>query len=104
MTSPITSPKRGITPIRMPFTQAGGSVSSPFMRSGRFSGFGPLHITRCTAIAEGHGKKPIKNYNNNEYASGRSTSDSCLMRTITNDYRDAQILSLGSTGDKGPYL
>ena len=47
-------------PIRMPFTQAGGSVSSPFMRSGRFSGFGPPHITRCMAIAQGPGKKPIK--------------------------------------------
>ena len=55
------------------------------------------------AIAEGPGKKPIKNYNN-EYASGRSTSDGCLMRTITNDHRDAQILNLGSSGDKGPYL
>jgi hypothetical protein len=26
------------------------------------------------------------------------------MRTITNDYRDAQILNLGSTGEHGPYL
>jgi len=26
------------------------------------------------------------------------------MRTITNDYRDAQILNLGSGGDRGPYL
>jgi hypothetical protein len=26
------------------------------------------------------------------------------MRTITNDYRDAQILNLGSTAEKGPYL
>jgi hypothetical protein len=27
-----------------------------------------------------------------------------LMRTITNDYRDAQILNLGSGGEHGPYL
>src|SRR5215510_9185945 len=27
-----------------------------------------------------------------------------LVRTITNDYRDAQILNLGSTGQRGPYL
>ena len=26
------------------------------------------------------------------------------MRTITNDYRDAQILNLGSAGERGPYL
>jgi hypothetical protein len=26
------------------------------------------------------------------------------MRTITNDYRDAQILNLGSSGEPGPYL
>lgn len=26
------------------------------------------------------------------------------MRTITNDYRDAQILDLGSGGEPGPYL
>jgi hypothetical protein len=26
------------------------------------------------------------------------------MRTITNDYRDAQILNLGSVGERGPYL
>jgi hypothetical protein len=26
------------------------------------------------------------------------------MRTITNDYRDAQILNLGSPGQSGPYL
>src|ERR1043166_1176861 len=26
------------------------------------------------------------------------------MRTITNDYRDAQILNLGSGSDRGPYL
>jgi len=26
------------------------------------------------------------------------------MRTITNDHRDAQILNLGRSGDKGPYL
>lgn len=26
------------------------------------------------------------------------------MRTITNDYRDAQILNLGSGSEKGPYL
>lgn len=26
------------------------------------------------------------------------------MRTITNDYRDAQILNLGSAGQRGPYL
>ena len=26
------------------------------------------------------------------------------MRTITNDYRDAQILNLGSAAEKGPYL
>jgi hypothetical protein len=26
------------------------------------------------------------------------------MRTITNDYRDAQILNLGSGGERGPYL
>ena len=26
------------------------------------------------------------------------------MRTITNDYRDAHILNLGSTGERGPYL
>ena len=26
------------------------------------------------------------------------------MRTITNDYRDAQILNLGSEGERGPYL
>ena len=26
------------------------------------------------------------------------------MRTITNDYRDAQILNLGSGGEGGPYL
>jgi hypothetical protein len=26
------------------------------------------------------------------------------MRTITNDYRDAQILNLGSGGQRGPYL
>ncbi len=25
------------------------------------------------------------------------------MRTITNDYRDAQILNLGSGGERGPY-
>jgi hypothetical protein len=40
----------------------------------------------------------------NEYVSGRSTSEDRLMRTITNDYRDAQILNLGSGGDRGPYL
>ena len=56
------------------------------------------------AIAEDPGEKPIKNYNNNEYASERSTSEGCLMRTITNDYRDAQILNLGSAGQSGPYL
>ena len=27
-----------------------------------------------------------------------------LMRTITNDYRDAQISNLGSGGERGPYL
>jgi len=26
------------------------------------------------------------------------------MRTITNNYRDAQILNLGSGGERGPYL
>ena len=26
------------------------------------------------------------------------------MRTITNDYREAQILNLGSGGERGPYL
>jgi len=26
------------------------------------------------------------------------------MRTITNDYRDTQILNLGSGGERGPYL
>ena len=26
------------------------------------------------------------------------------MRTITNDYKDAQILNLGSGGERGPYL
>jgi len=26
------------------------------------------------------------------------------MRTITNDYRDAHILNLGSGGERGPYL
>src|SRR4029453_19568068 len=26
------------------------------------------------------------------------------MRTITNDYRDAQILNLGSGGERGPYM
>jgi hypothetical protein len=26
------------------------------------------------------------------------------MRTITNDYRNAQILNLGSDGERGPYL
>src|ERR1044071_930825 len=26
------------------------------------------------------------------------------MRTITNDYRDAQILNLGAAGQRGPYL
>ena len=26
------------------------------------------------------------------------------MRTITNDYKDAQILNLGSEGERGPYL
>lgn len=26
------------------------------------------------------------------------------MRTITNDYRDAQVLNLGSSGERGPYL
>jgi hypothetical protein len=26
------------------------------------------------------------------------------MRTITNDYRDAQILNLGAAGERGPYL
>jgi hypothetical protein len=26
------------------------------------------------------------------------------MRTITNDYHDAQVLNLGSTGQPGPYL
>jgi len=26
------------------------------------------------------------------------------MRTITNDYRDAQILNLGAEADRGPYL
>jgi hypothetical protein len=26
------------------------------------------------------------------------------MRTITNDYKDAQILNLGSAGERGPYL
>ena len=26
------------------------------------------------------------------------------MRTITNSYRDAQILNLGSAGERGPYL
>jgi hypothetical protein len=26
------------------------------------------------------------------------------MRTITNDYRDAQILNLGAEGERGPYL
>ena len=26
------------------------------------------------------------------------------MRTLTNDYRDAKILNLGSSGERGPYL
>jgi hypothetical protein len=26
------------------------------------------------------------------------------MRTITNDYKDSQILNLGSGGERGPYL
>ena len=26
------------------------------------------------------------------------------MRNITNDYRDAQVLNLGSGGERGPYL
>jgi hypothetical protein len=26
------------------------------------------------------------------------------MRTITNDYRDAQVLNLGAKGERGPYL
>jgi hypothetical protein len=26
------------------------------------------------------------------------------MRTITNDYKDSQILNLGSAGERGPYL
>ena len=26
------------------------------------------------------------------------------MRAITNDYRDAQVLNLGSNGERGPYL
>ena len=26
------------------------------------------------------------------------------MRTITNDYRDAQVLNLGAAGERGPYL
>ena len=26
------------------------------------------------------------------------------MRTITNDYRDAKVLDLGASGEKGPYL
>ena len=26
------------------------------------------------------------------------------MRTITNDYRDAQVLNLGASGERGPYL
>lgn len=26
------------------------------------------------------------------------------MRTITNDYRDAQVLNLGVSGERGPYL
>src|SRR4030095_9759004 len=26
------------------------------------------------------------------------------MRTITNDYKDTQILNLGSAGERGPYL
>jgi hypothetical protein len=26
------------------------------------------------------------------------------MRTITNDYKDAQILNLGAEGERGPYL
>jgi hypothetical protein len=27
-----------------------------------------------------------------------------MLRTITNDYRDAQVLNLGSSGDRGPFL
>jgi len=27
-----------------------------------------------------------------------------LMRTLTNDYKDTQILNLGSEGERGPYL
>ena len=26
------------------------------------------------------------------------------MRTLTNDYRDSQVLNLGAEGDRGPYL
>src|SRR5438552_4287828 len=44
----------------MPFTRAGGSVFSLCTRSGRFSGFGPPHITRCMAMAENPGQKPMK--------------------------------------------
>src|SRR5437588_3095626 len=36
--------------------------------------------------------------------STRSTSEGRLMRTITNNYRDAQILNLGTGAGRGPYL
>ena len=34
----------------------------------------------------------------------RTTLEAHVMRTITNDYRDSQILDLGSGSEKGPYL
>src|SRR3981081_1811860 len=36
--------------------------------------------------------------------STRSTSEGRLMRTITNNYTDSQILNLGNGTDRGPYL
>src|SRR6266403_4991970 len=36
--------------------------------------------------------------------STRSTSEGRLMRTITNNYRDARILNLGTGAGRGPYL
>src|SRR4051812_3266857 len=44
----------------MRFTRVAGLASSPFMRSGRFSGFGLLPITRSMAMAEGPREKPTK--------------------------------------------
>src|SRR5436190_16271200 len=71
---PYHMARSGITPTRMRFMLAGGSVSSPFMRSGPFSGFGPPHITRCMAMAGDPGKKLMKKRTHPSPAVGNTNS------------------------------